>query len=128
VLAAEIVELSRIRTASLIGCDTTEVIFTSGGTEANNHAVKGVFFANRQRRKQPHFIISSVEHPAVTKPLRFLETLSEWLLGLSRLDRRNDLSALSMRALHPKSSRVATSLLFFHRNRFETLLARKKVS
>ena len=73
--AAEIVELSRIRIASLIGCDPTEIIFTSGGTEANNHAIKGVFFANRHRLKQPHFIISSVEHPAVTEPLRFLETL-----------------------------------------------------
>lgn len=73
--AAEIVELSRIRIASLIGCDPTEIIFTSGGTEANNHAIKGVFFANRHRLKQPQFIISSVEHPAVTEPLRFLETL-----------------------------------------------------
>jgi cysteine desulfurase len=73
--AAEIVELSRIRIASLIGCDPTEIIFTSGGTEANNHAIKGVFFANRHRLKQPHFIISSVEHPAVKEPLRFLETL-----------------------------------------------------
>jgi cysteine desulfurase len=73
--AAEIVELSRIRIASLIGCDPTEIIFTSGGTETNNHAIKGVFFANRHRLKQPHFIISSVEHPAVTEPLRFLETL-----------------------------------------------------
>ncbi len=73
--AAEIVELSRIRVASLIGCDPTEIIFTSGGTESNNHAIKGVFFANHQRLKQPHFIISSIEHPAVTEPLRFLETL-----------------------------------------------------
>lgn len=73
--AAEVVELSRIRVASLIGCDPTEIIFTSGGTEANNHAIKGVFFANQQKLKQPHFIISSVEHPAVTEPLRFLETL-----------------------------------------------------
>lgn len=73
--AAEIVELSRIRVSSLIGCDPTEIIFTSGGTEANNHAIKGVFYANHQRLKQPHFIISSVEHPAVTEPLRFLETL-----------------------------------------------------
>ena len=73
--AAEIVELSRIRVASLIGCDPTEIIFTSGGTEANNHAIKGVFFANHQRLQQPHFIISSIEHPAVTEPLRFLETI-----------------------------------------------------
>jgi DNA-binding transcriptional ArsR family regulator len=61
--AAEIVELSRIRIASLIGCDPTEIIFTSGGTEANNHAIKGVFFANRHRLKQPHFIISSDRAP-----------------------------------------------------------------
>jgi cysteine desulfurase len=73
--AAEIVELSRIRIASLIGCDPTEIIFTSGGTEANNHAIKGSFFANQRKLKQPHFIISSIEHPAVTEPLRFLETL-----------------------------------------------------
>jgi len=73
--AAEVVELSRIRIASLIGCDPTELIFTSGGTEANNHALNGVFFANHQRLQQPHFIISSIEHPAVTEPLRFLETL-----------------------------------------------------
>jgi cysteine sulfinate desulfinase/cysteine desulfurase-like protein len=73
--AAEIVELSRIRVASLIGCDPTEIIFTSGGTEANNHAIKGVFFANHQRFKQPHFITNLIEHPAVTEPLRFLETL-----------------------------------------------------
>lgn len=73
--AAEIVELSRIRIASLIGCDPTEIIFTSGGTESNNHAIKGVFFANHLRLKQPHFIISAIEHPAVTEPLRFLETL-----------------------------------------------------
>lgn len=73
--AAELVELSRIRVASLIGCDPTEMIFTSGGTEANNHALKGVFFANHQRLPQPHFIISSIEHPAITEPMRFLETL-----------------------------------------------------
>lgn len=73
--AAEIVELSRIRVAALIGCDPTEIIFTSGGTEANNHAIKGLFFEKLKGVKKPHFIISAVEHPAVTEPLRFLETL-----------------------------------------------------
>jgi cysteine desulfurase len=73
--AAEIVELSRIRIASLIGCDPTEIIFTSGGTEANNHAIKGVFFATRHLQEKPHFVISSIEHPAVTEPIQFLETL-----------------------------------------------------
>lgn len=73
--ASELVELARIRVAELIGSDPTEIIFTSGGTEANNQAIKGTFFSNHQRLKHPHFIISSIEHPAVTEPLRFLETL-----------------------------------------------------
>ncbi len=41
------VEGARAQVAALLGCDPDEVVFTSGGTEANNHALKGVFFANR---------------------------------------------------------------------------------
>ena len=73
--ASELVELARIRVAELIGSDPTEIVFTSGGTEANNHAIKGVFFAKRHQVSSPHFIISSVEHPAISEPLRFLESL-----------------------------------------------------
>jgi cysteine desulfurase len=39
------VETARAQVAALLGCDTGEVIFTSGGSEANNHAIKGTFFA-----------------------------------------------------------------------------------
>ena len=67
------VERARAQVAALLGCDADEVIFTSGGTESNNHALKGVFFANRDRGD--HIITSAVEHPAILQPLRFLETL-----------------------------------------------------
>ena len=67
------VERARAQVAALLGCEPDEVIFTSGGSESNNHALKGVFFANRQRGE--HFVTSAVEHPAVLEPLRFLETL-----------------------------------------------------
>ena len=47
--AKDAVEKARGQVASLLGCDPTEVVFTSGGSESNNHAIKGVFFANRNR-------------------------------------------------------------------------------
>ena len=67
------VERARRQVAGLLGCEPDEVVFTSGGTEANNHAIKGVFLANRERGN--HIVTSQVEHPAVTAPCRFLETL-----------------------------------------------------
>lgn len=72
--ARDAVETARSRVAALLCCDATEVVFTSGGTEANNHAIKGVFFTKRGR-KQSHIITSPIEHPAILEPCRFLETL-----------------------------------------------------
>lgn len=71
--AKEAVERARGQVADLLGCDATEVVFTSGGSESNNHAIKGVFFANRQLRR--HIITTAVEHPATINPCRFLEAL-----------------------------------------------------
>lgn len=71
--AKDAVEKARGQVASLLACDPTEIVFTSGGSESNNHAVKGVFFANRD--KGDHIVTTAVEHPAVINPCRFLETL-----------------------------------------------------
>lgn len=73
--ARDAIERARGQVASLIACDPTEVVFTSGGTEANNMALKGVFFARRGDVAKPHFITSAIEHPAILEPLRFLERL-----------------------------------------------------
>ncbi|MCB2219341.1 MAG: selenide, water dikinase SelD [Bacteroidetes bacterium] len=62
---------AREQIASLIGANPDEIIFTSGGTESNNYAIKGAAFANRG--KGNHIITSSVEHPAVTEVCRYLE-------------------------------------------------------
>ena len=70
--AREGVDLARKQVADLLGCSTEELIFTSGGTEANNHAIKGIALAHRQRGN--HIITSAVEHPAVTEVCRYLET------------------------------------------------------
>lgn len=64
-------EHARSQVAALVGAHPDEIVFSSGGTEANNHALQGVFFANREQRD--HIITSSVEHPAIQKPLQWLE-------------------------------------------------------
>ncbi len=70
--ARHAVKVARAHVADLLGCSVHEVVFTSGGTEANNHALKGCFFANGAKG---HYVTSAVEHPAIVEPLRFLRTL-----------------------------------------------------
>ncbi|HEY3230631.1 MAG TPA: cysteine desulfurase family protein [Roseiflexaceae bacterium] len=65
------VQTAREQLAELLGAAPEEVIFTGGGSEANNLAIKGVAYALRERGR--HIITSAVEHPAVAAPLRFLE-------------------------------------------------------
>jgi len=64
-------EEARGKVAHLIGSRSEEIVFTSGGTEADNFAVKGVAYANRQ--KGNHIITSAIEHHAVLEPCKFLE-------------------------------------------------------
>lgn len=71
--AKDAVEAARKLVADLLGCDHEEIVFTSGGSEANNHAIKGVFFANRA--KGDHIITSVIEHPSILNPCRFLEKI-----------------------------------------------------
>ena len=99
--ARDAVERARGQVSNLLGCDPTEVVFTSGGSEANNHAIKGVFFANRERGD--HIITTAVEHPATLNPCRFLEKLGATLTVLP-VDRfgRVDPDAVR-RAITPKT-------------------------
>lgn len=71
--AKEALETAREQVAALLGCQADEIIFTSGGSEANNLALKGVFFAGSD--KGDHIVTTRIEHPAITEPCRFLERL-----------------------------------------------------
>jgi cysteine desulfurase len=71
--AKRAIEKARTQVAALLKCRPSEIVFTSGGSEANNHALKGVFFAKGQAKA--HLITTQVEHPAIVNPCRFLERL-----------------------------------------------------
>jgi cysteine desulfurase len=66
-------DVARNQVAGLLGCQSDEIVFTSGGSEANNLALKGVFFA--LRKKGDHIVTTRVEHPAIIQPCKFLESL-----------------------------------------------------
>jgi cysteine desulfurase len=66
-------EKARGQIAALLGCEGDEVVFTSGGSEANNLALKGAYFARRD--SGDHIITTRIEHPAIIEPCRFLERL-----------------------------------------------------
>ena len=68
--AKKAVANARAQVATLIGCQPDEVYFTSGGTEANNLAIRGITAA---RPEHNHIVTSVIEHPATAEPCNYLE-------------------------------------------------------
>lgn len=71
-ITKEAIENARRQTAELINCRPEEIVFTSGGTESNNYAIRGSVLARRDRGN--HIIASAVEHPAVLEVCHWLES------------------------------------------------------
>jgi cysteine desulfurase len=68
--AVEILDEARSKVAQLIHAGAGEIVFTSGGTESNNNAIKGVAFAKAKKGK--HIVTTSIEHQSVARTLRVL--------------------------------------------------------
>ena len=78
--AHAMVETARQRVADLLGCSSNEIIFTSGGSESNNHALMGLYYACEI--SYPHIITTRVEHPSIVEPCRFLDRLGARITSL----------------------------------------------
>jgi len=69
--AREAIATARGQCAQLIGGTPEEILFTSSGTEANNLAIKGTAFAQRERGN--HLVLSNIEHPSIEQSITWLE-------------------------------------------------------
>jgi cysteine desulfurase len=103
------VEAAREQVATALGCSPHEVVFTAGGTEADNLAVKGVVWAARERsRGVPHLVTTAVEHAAVLDPARWLAERGEATLTVvpPSPDGRVEVAAV-LDALRPETALVS---------------------
>lgn len=69
------IEVARKKVANFLNCQPEEIFFTSGGTEANNWAVKGLAFKRLSEGKKGHLITTAIEHASVLNAAQFLERL-----------------------------------------------------
>jgi len=95
--ARDAIESARIKIAGTIGAKPEEIIFTSGGTEADNLALKGIALAHKGKGKRDHIITTKIEHDAVLNACKWLEKQgfkvtyldvdSEGIINLAQLKR-----------------------------------------
>jgi cysteine desulfurase len=96
-------EQARSQVSALLGCSPDEIVFTSGGSESNNLAIKGTFFSP----KGAHIITTAIEHPSVLNPCRILEHLgaSVTRLPVNKVGRVDPNAVL--RAITPRTALIS---------------------
>lgn len=107
--AATALASARDSVAAVLGCRPGEVTFTSGGTEADNLAVKGIALARQAARPQLNrVVISAVEHPAVEESARYLERFHGFAVDVVPVDGTGLVAPESLRAiLRPETALVS---------------------
>jgi len=94
--ARRVVEESRELIAERLGSRPSEVVFTSGGTESNNLAIKGLYWARRTERRR-RVLFSSVEHHALLDPVSWLAAHENARIDMTPVDRRGRISLDALR-------------------------------
>src|SRR6266487_3464268 len=112
--ARKAVDLARERLAALLGCEPSEIIFTSGGTESNNAVIHSALqfeprgkFATGRIRRGGHVVTSAVEHSAVLRPCQDLEKHGCAVAFLG-VDRHGNVDLADLEAaIHPETALVS---------------------
>ncbi len=107
--AAAVLTGARSTVAAALGCRQGEVVFTSGGTEADNLAVKGIALARQAANPQlDRVVISAVEHPAVEESARYLERFHGFAVDVVPVDSAGRVTPEALAAvLHPETALVS---------------------
>lgn len=89
VISRQKLESFRLKIGKVFNVSSEEIIFTSGGTESDNLAILGSFFAFKKQNPgfTPHIIVSSIEHPAVLETVQFLENTGEAKVSYIGIDK-----------------------------------------
>ncbi len=103
--AKDAIEGARAHVAALIGAEPEEIVFTSGGSEASNAAIKGAIWASEE--PEPHLISAVAEHPATLQACRFLERQGS-KLTLLRVDEHGRVSPEQVREALCDSTALVT--------------------
>lgn len=100
---------ARASVAAVLGCRPGEVVFTSGGTEADNLAVKGIALARQAARPElDRVVISAVEHPAVEESARYLERFHGFAVDVVPVDSAGRVTPQALAAvLRPETALVS---------------------
>lgn len=100
---------ARASVAAVLGCRPGEVVFTSGGTEADNFAVKGIALARQAARPAlDRVVISAVEHPAVEESARYLERFHGFTVDVVPVDSTGQVTPQALAAvLRPETALVS---------------------
>ncbi len=122
-LAEEAVDLAREQVAKLIGAEPKEIIFTSGATEADNLALKGVF--EMYAGKGNHIITCNIEHRAVLDPCRHLEKQGAEVTYLNVKD--NGLIDLNELEAAFKPTTIIVAIMYAN-NEIGTIMPIKEIS
>ena len=89
------VKAAREKVAALLNASPEEIVFTSCGTESDNHAIRGVLEANPEKK---HIVTTKVEHPAVLNVYRFLEKKKGYRVTILPVSKQGDLNLDELRA------------------------------